>query len=84
MLVISSQEFLENQAHYLDRIDAGEEILLQRKTKTYKITPVTDDDIVTDLTDYYIHEPDEDYHRAITGEELLERLVPRIEKLFDK
>lgn len=41
-------------------------------------------DIVENLTDYYIYEPDEDYHRAITSDELLVRLVPRIEKLFDK
>lgn len=85
MLVISSREFREKQKHYLDRIDAGEEILLQRgKSKTYKISPVTEDDIVVDLSPYYIREPDEDYRRAITGDELLKRLIPRIEKLFDK
>lgn len=31
----------------------------------------------------YILAPDEDLARAITGEELLERVIPRIEKLFD-
>ena len=31
----------------------------------------------------YILEPDSDLTRAITGEELLNNLIPRIEKLFD-
>jgi hypothetical protein len=33
--------------------------------------------------DYYL-KPDADLARAITGEQLLERLIPRIEQLFDK
>jgi len=32
---------------------------------------------------YYL-QPDADLARAITGEQLLERLIPRIEQLFDK
>jgi hypothetical protein len=33
----------------------------------------------------YILDPiNEDLDRAITGEELLERVIPRVEKLFDK
>jgi len=83
MLVISSKEFRDNQASYFDRVDNGEEILVQRgKNKAYKITPVTENDTV--IPRDYILAPDEDLARAITGEELLERLIPRIEKLFDK
>lgn len=83
MLVISSKEFRDNQASYFDRVDDGEEILVQRgKNKAYKITPVTENDTV--IPKDYILAPDEDLARAITGEELLERLIPRIEKLFDK
>ena len=37
-----------------------------------------------DLPKEYILAPDEELARAITGEELLERLIPRVEKLFDK
>lgn len=45
MLVISSREFRDNQASYFDRVDNGEEILVQRsKNKSYKITSVTEDD----------------------------------------
>ena len=46
MLVVSSREFREKQRSYLDKVDAGMEILIQRgSTKSYKITPVSDDDI---------------------------------------
>ena len=45
MLVVSTREFRDRQKSYLDKIDAGIEILIQRgKTKSYKIVPVTDDD----------------------------------------
>lgn len=45
MLVISSREFRDNQAAYFDRVDSGEEILVQRgKTRSYKIVPIAEDD----------------------------------------
>lgn len=47
MLVISTREFRDKQKSYLDKIDEGFEILIQRgKNKTYKIIPVTEDDTV--------------------------------------
>lgn len=47
MLIISFREFRENQKSYLDRIDKGAEILIKRsKNKSYKIIPVTDDDML--------------------------------------
>jgi len=46
MLVVSSREFREKQAEYMDRIDNGEQIIIQRgKNKAYAITPVKDEDI---------------------------------------
>jgi antitoxin (DNA-binding transcriptional repressor) of toxin-antitoxin stability system len=81
MLIISSREFRDNQASYLDRVDNGEEILLQRgKNKSYKIVPISEVDTV--INKEYILSPDEDLKRGITSEELLNRLKPRIEKLF--
>jgi prevent-host-death family protein len=72
MLVISSREFRDKQAEYMDRMDNGEQIIVQRgKNKAYAITPVKDKDI-------YMSE------EFITGEELIERLKPRIKALFDK
>jgi len=32
----------------------------------------------------YILSPDEELAKAITADELLDRVIPRIEKLFDK
>lgn len=83
MLIISSREFRDNQAAYLDRVDNGEEILVQRgRNKSYKIVPVSEADTV--ISKEYILSADEDLQRAITGEELLNRLKPRIEKLFEQ
>lgn len=83
MLIISSREFRDNQASYLDRVDSGEEILVQRgKDRSYRIVPVTEQDTV--ISKEYILPINEDLQRAITGEELLSRLKPRIEKLFEK
>ncbi|HLV52141.1 MAG TPA: type II toxin-antitoxin system Phd/YefM family antitoxin [Flavobacterium sp.] len=83
MLIISSREFRDNQASYLDRVDNGEEILVQRgRNKAYKIIPITQDDTI--ISKEYILSADKDLERAITGEELLNRIKPRIEKLFDK
>lgn len=83
MLVISSKEFRDNQASYFDRADKGEEILVQRgKNKTYKIIPTSENDTI--ISKEYILQPDEEFHKAITVGELLKRLIPRVEQLFDK
>lgn len=45
MLIVSSREFRDKQKSYLDKVDEGLEILIQRgKNRSYKIVPVTDDD----------------------------------------
>ncbi|MFC3561579.1 hypothetical protein [Pedobacter jamesrossensis] len=46
MLVVSSREFREKQAEYMDKLDGGEQIIIQRgKNKAYAITPVTEEDV---------------------------------------
>ena len=46
MLVVSSREFREKQAEYMDRIDDGEQIIIQRgKNKAYAITAITNEDV---------------------------------------
>ena len=56
MLIISSREFRANQKTYLDQVDAGQELLIQRgKDKSYRIVPVTESDIVIDRK--YILDP---------------------------
>jgi antitoxin (DNA-binding transcriptional repressor) of toxin-antitoxin stability system len=45
MLVITTREFRTNQKSYLDKIDEGVEVLIQRgKNRSYKIVPVAEDD----------------------------------------
>jgi hypothetical protein len=46
MVVISSREFRDNQAQYFNRIDNGEQIIIQRgKDKAYSIHTVSEDDL---------------------------------------
>lgn len=54
MIVISSREFREKQKSYLDKVDNGEEILIQRgKNKSYKIIPISDDDTLLSKEEYF-------------------------------
>ena len=46
MLVISSREFRQNQSMYLDKVDKGEQVIVQRgKDKSYMLTAIKEDDI---------------------------------------
>lgn len=81
MRIVSSTEFRDNQALYLDQADNGEEILIQRgRTKSYKIIPVTEFDTV--IGKEYILEPDADFERAITMDELLQGVKVGIHEIF--
>ena len=54
MLIISTKEFRDRQRSYLDQVDSGTEILIQRgKNKSYKIVPVTDDDTLMSKEEYF-------------------------------
>ena len=54
MLIITVREFLENQESYFDRVDKGEEILIQReKNKSYKIVPVTEDHTLMSKEEFF-------------------------------
>ena len=77
MLVISSREFGDKQAEYMDRADRGEQIIVQRgRDKAYAITPVKSSDI-------YINTPvlSEDF---VSGEQIKEQVHQHIDKLFSK
>jgi len=77
MLVVSTTKFKANQGKYLDMAKNGTELVLKSRVNgSFALIPI--------LPKEYILAPDEELTRAITGEELLERLIPRIEKLFDK
>ena len=54
MLVVSSREFRDRQKSYLDKVDAGMEILIQRgKNKSYKVTPVSEDDTLMSKEEFF-------------------------------
>jgi len=54
MIVISSREFRANQKTYLDKIDEGAEILIQRgKHKSYNLVPVTEDDTLMSKEEFF-------------------------------
>ncbi len=46
MLIISSREFRQNQRLYFDKVDQGEQIIVQRgSNKSYVLVPVSEDDL---------------------------------------
>ena len=46
MLVVSSREFRQNQREYFERVDNGEQVIVQRgKDKAYALTPVSKADL---------------------------------------
>jgi len=54
MLVISSREFRNNPSQYFDLVDNRENIVIQRdKNKSYKIIPITKDDMLMSKEEYY-------------------------------
>ena len=54
MLVVSTREFRQNQKSYLNKIDEGLELLLQRgKDKCYRISPVKEDDTLMSKEDFF-------------------------------
>ena len=54
MLVVSTREFRDRQRSYLDKVDSGMELLIQRgKSKAYKITAVSDDDTLMSKEDFF-------------------------------
>lgn len=77
MLVISSREFRDKQAEYMDRADKGEQIIVQRgRDKAYAITPVQ-------AADIYVNTQilSQDF---VSGQQIKERVHQHIDKLFSK
>jgi antitoxin (DNA-binding transcriptional repressor) of toxin-antitoxin stability system len=83
MLVVSTREFRARQSKYLEMVNNGTELVLKSREKgSFALTPITQSHTILD--NEYLLAPDEDLARAITGEQIVERLIPRIEKLFIK
>lgn len=54
MIVISSREFRDNQKKYLDSVDNGEQVIVQRgKDRFYKIVLVASNDVCMTEEEFY-------------------------------
>ena len=83
MLVVSTREFRAKQSKYLEMVNSGTELVLKSRGQgSFFLTPIMQSHTILDKE--YILAPDEDLARAVTGEQIVEKLIPRIEKLFDK
>ena len=83
MLTITAREFKANQQHYLDQVDAGEELIVERSQgRSYMVVPVTETDVMSETE--YIMKPDEDLRRAISIDEFKEKVLSHIEELYSK
>ena len=81
MLTITAREFKANQRHYLDQVDAGEELIVERSQgRSYMVVPVTETDVMSETE--YIMKPDEDLRRAISIDELIQGVKMDIHEIL--
>lgn len=81
MLVISTRDFRANQSKFMDMANSGEDIILKsRKNGSFKLVPVSEHDTL--ISKEYILEPDADFERAITMDELLQGVKADIHEMF--
>ena len=76
MTVVSTKEFNANLDKYLD-MAIENEICIKKENKLFFINykPVDEPDV--------IFQPDNDFYRSITAEELLERIYGDIDRKFE-
>jgi len=79
MTVISSQKFATNQNKYFD-MAMNERVCVQRGNNMFRITYTNDEDTTAKERVYY--EPDEDFYKSITKNELLKGIHKDIDKFF--
>jgi len=79
MTVITSKEFASNQKKYFD-MAVNEEVCIKRGTNRYQLmyNPVER----TKIPEQPILEPDDDLRRAITMDELRDKVLVFIDKLY--
>jgi hypothetical protein len=57
MKIVTSREFRDNQKRYFDLVDNNEQVIVKRKSRAYKLVPVTDDDMLVDIPKEYRCDP---------------------------
>ena len=79
MIVISTRDFRANQSKFMDMANNGEDVILKsRKNGSFKLVP--EHDML--ISKEYILEPDADFERAITMDELLQGVKADIHEMF--
>jgi hypothetical protein len=74
MTIVSSKEFVANEDAYFD-LAMTEQVFVQRDNIMFIVTRINNEE------KSYL-EPDDDLHRAITGEKLLSGIYEDLEKFF--
>ncbi|MFA9388512.1 MAG: hypothetical protein ACERKD_01810 [Prolixibacteraceae bacterium] len=57
MKIVTSREFRDNQKKYFEMVDNNEQVIVKRKSRAYKLVPVTDDDMLVDIPQEYRCDP---------------------------
>jgi hypothetical protein len=57
MRIVSSREFRDNQKKYFDMVDNNEQVVVKRKNRSYKLVPVSEDDMLVDIPMEYRCDP---------------------------
>jgi len=79
MTVVSSKEFITNQKRYFD-MAVNENIFIKRGKNKFRLVHTNTDN--ANISEQPVLEPDEDLQRAITIDELREKMHKRIHELF--
>ena len=81
MTVVSSKEFATNQNKYFD-MATKEQVFVQRGNNIFHLMCTNVD--YTTVKERVYYEPDKDFHRSISKEELLNGIHEDIDKFFEK
>lgn len=82
MVIVSTRDFRSNQSHYLDMVNRGESVILRSRAGSFRITPVSENDIVekrdlvTDLRNALM-----EVKEVLAGNKSLQSLDSLIEEL---
>ncbi len=82
MVIVSTRDFRSNQSYYLDMVNRGESVILRSRAGSFRITPVSENDIVekrdivTDLRNALI-----EVKEVLAGNKSLQSLDSLIEEL---
>ena len=84
MTIVSSKEFVTNQKKYFD-LAVNDKVFIKRGKNTFHLLCTTVDNITveeTDVKERVYYEPDEDFYKSISMDELLEGVLEDIHKFY--